>query len=681
MSLNHFLTDSITTEDTMQFTFPEILSFRARETPDDLAYTFLPEGEGGEISLTYASLDRFAKAIAAELIKTCVRGDRALMFFPPGLDFIKALYGCFYAGIVAVPAYPPRKNRSLERIRVLVEDAGCNVVLSTASIALPASMSFAGIDVLRQLPWISVDEIQEAEDNAEVAFPDPGEIALLQYTSGSTGAPKGVMVTHRNFMRNADIFRQSFGLNRQTISAIWLPYFHDLGLVDGVLIPMFVGYRQLIMSPVAFLQQPLRWLKLITRYKVTHTGGPNFAFDHCVDGISEAERADLDLSSLHTFYCGAEPIRKATFDRFIDTFYANGIRHHMLYPAYGMAEATLLITAPLHGLGPVSLCLSASELEQNRVVKTSDEAADARWLIGVGQPWLDTEVCIVNPDTLAACAHDEVGEIWVRGSIVTLGYWNKPELTAEMFDAQIKNQPGKSWFRTGDLGFIHEDEAYITGRLKDLIIIHGRNYYPQDIEFTVTDSHPDLKANACAAFSVDVAGKEQLVIAAEVKRTLLRTINTDEVCKAIRQQVNEEFELAVHAIVLLRTASLPKTSSGKIQRKATKKAYLENSLSVVGQWTIPTLKESINRLQPQEPQAIEVWLTSWLHRVTGISVDAVDLGRPISVYGLNSLQAIQLQQDVLETYGINIPPPMMFNHPSLRELCIRAKEMMESIEQ
>lgn len=676
MALNHFLNDSITAEDTYLHTFPEILSFRAKETPDEVAYTFLPEGEGVEVSLTYASLDRYAHAIAMRLKEIASHGERALMFFPPGLEFIKALFGCFYAGIIAVPAYPPRKNRSLERIKVLVEDAGCTLVLSTAAITRPARISFSGMDVLKQLPWINTDEIDEYEGEAGVEFPDPGDVALLQYTSGSTGAPKGVMVTHQNFMRNAEFFRNCFRLSRQSIAITWLPCFHDLGLIDGVLMPMYVGYRLIAIPPVAFLQQPVRWLKAITSYRATHTGGPNFAFDLCVDGIVTTDRAKLDLSSLHSFYSGSEPVRKATFDRFTENFQPYGFRHQMLLPAYGMAETTLIITGPECGRGPVSLCLSASALEQNRVVPAPPEGVDARYLIGVGHPWLDTEIMIVHPETSQPCERDEVGEIWVHGSIVTKGYWNKPELTVEMFQAQIAGQPGKNWFRTGDLGFIHQGEAYITGRLKDLIIIHGKNYYPQDIEFVVTESHPDLKANACAAFSIEADEEEKLVITAEVKRTVLRRINVDAICEAIRRQVNEEFELSVHAIQLLRTASLPKTSSGKIQRKACKKGYLEKNLAVVGEWTMPTPDVTTDQSGIADPASIETWLVNWLHRNLGIPDADIDLSKPITVYGLNSLKAIQLQQDVLDSYDINIPPHMMYNQQSLKELCRHAMEML-----
>ncbi|MCB5294959.1 MAG: AMP-binding protein [Candidatus Cloacimonetes bacterium] len=676
MALNHFLNDSITTEDTYLHTLPEILSHRAKETPDEVAYTFLPEGEAAEISITYASLDRAAIALAAQLRLIADRGERALMFFPPGLEFIKALFGCFYAGIIAVPAYPPRKNRSLERIKVLVEDAGCTLVLSTAAITHSARISFAGMDALKQLPWINVDEVHETETGANLELPAPQDVALLQYTSGSTGAPKGVMVTHQNFMRNAESWKNCFRLTRQSIAVTWLPCFHDLGLNDGILVPMYVGYRLIVMPPVAFLQQPVRWLKAITIYSATHTGGPNFAFDHCVDGITAADRAGLDLSSLHSFYCGSEPVRKATFDRFTETFQPYGFRSHMLQTAYGMAESTLVITTPDRGRGPLSLCLSASALEQNQVVAAHPEDADARYLVGIGHPWIDTEVQIVHPETTLPCEDDEVGEIWVHGSIVTRGYWKKPELNAEMFEAQIKNQPGKNWLRTGDLGFIHQGEVYITGRLKDLIIIHGKNFYPQDIEFVVTESHPDLKANACAAFSIEVDEEEKLVITAEVKRTVLRRINVDSICEAIRRQVNEEFELSVHAIQLLRTASLPKTSSGKIQRKASKKGYLEKNLAVVGEWTMPTPDLALDQPGMADPASIETWLVNWLHRNLGIPAADVDLSKPITVYGLNSLKAIQLQQDVLDSYDINIPPHMMYNQQSLKELCKHAMEML-----
>jgi acyl-CoA synthetase (AMP-forming)/AMP-acid ligase II/acyl carrier protein len=573
--------------------------------------------------------------------------------------------------------YAPRKNRSLERIKTLVVDSGATIVLCNADIFQTFERSFSDLEELDGLSWVLVEncitDVSSHWINPEP--PQPTDVALLQYTSGSTGKPKGVMVTHRNILRNAMFIRSSFSLSRKSVSVTWLPSFHDMGLIDGVIDPVFNGYPGVIIPPVSFIQKPLRWLKAISKYKGTHGGAPNFAFDHCVDGISEAEREGLDLSSLCTLYCGAEPIRKSTFARFIDTFSEYGFKTTMLYPCYGMAETTLIISGPPADRGPVYLCISGDALEQNRIKKATDHNLDARYLVGVGFPWLDTDVKIVNPDTFALCKVDEVGEIWVSGSIVTAGYWNKETETEESYAANIDGDLSKKYFRTGDLGFFDQGELYITGRLKDMIILQGRNYYPQDIEFVAEASHPALRLNASAAFSVDVNEDEKLVIVAEVERSAIRNLDVEAVCDAIRQQVAEEFEQEVYAIQLLRTASILKTSSGKIQRKACREGFLQKSLEVVGE-SVRALEESTSGTIATDLTTLQAWLIAWIHIHLKIPFERIDQSKSISVYGLNSMKAVQLQQDVLTKFDVDIPPYIFFDKITVKELCERAFEKM-----
>ncbi len=384
-------------------------------------------------------------------------------------------------------------------------------------------------------------------------------------------------------MRSAEFMRNCFELSRKSVSVTWLPCFHDNGLIDGVIVPVYTGFPSVIIPPVTFIQKPIRWFKAISKYKATHSGGPNFAFELCVESISEEEKKDISLSSLTGFYSGAEPIRKTTLERFVKAFKDSGLKSNILFPSYGMAETTLIITGSAIGRGPIYLGVSGNALEQNRIVPVSDKNPDVKYLTGVGYPWIDTAIRIVNPETFLLCRQDEVGEIWVSGSIVTAGYWNKKEETEKTFSARIKDDPSVSYLRTGDLGFFHEGELYISGRLKDLIIIYGRNYYPQDIEYLAEHSHQALRANASAAFSVDVDEEEKLVILAEVERTSIRDLDVTAVCEAIRQGFPRNLELEVHAIQLLRTASILKTSSGKIQRKACKEGFLAKTLEVVGE--------------------------------------------------------------------------------------------------
>lgn len=682
MGLDNFLTDRITDQDTYTYTLAEILQMRAIETPDETAYIFLRDGEDDEERITYAELDKAAVLISHRLLEMNMKGERALMLFPPGLEFVKALFGCFYAGVIAVPAYPPRKNRSLERIKILVVDSGSRLVISIADISQATERSFSDLEELQTMQWLVTDDLKtDLHPGTRPLPPLPDDIALLQYTSGSTGTPKGVMVTQRNIVRNADFIRQSFSLSRKSVSITWLPNFHDMGLIDGVCDPVYVGYPGILIPPVTFIQRPFRWLKAITKYKGTHSGAPNFAFDHCVDGISEEEKQQLDLSSLRTLYCGAEPIRKSTFDRFLTTFDNHGFKANMLYPCYGMAETTLIISGPPALRGYVSLSVSGSALEQNTIIPLPETEADARFIVGVGFPWIDTKVSIVNPETLLLCKDDEVGEIWVNGSIVTAGYWDKPEITETSYSAQIQNEPGLKYLRTGDLGFFHQGELYITGRLKDMIIIRGSNYYPQDIEFVAEASHTALRANASAAFSVEVNTEEKLVIVVEVERTAIKDLNVEEVCDAIRQQISEEFELEVYGIQLIRTASILKTSSGKIQRKACKEGFLDKSLQVLGE---SILEQSETTNQPSDKKidltTLQAWLMAWLHINLKIPFDKIDASKPISVYGLNSMKAVQLQQDVLDKYGVNMPPYLFFDKSTLKELSEKALELMNETE-
>jgi acyl-CoA synthetase (AMP-forming)/AMP-acid ligase II len=703
MGLENFLNDRITEEDSYQYTLPEILRMRAQHTPAKTAFIFLVDGDDQEEKISYKELHLAALETAQLLADKNAAGERALMLYPPGLEFVKALFGCFYAGVIAVPAYPPRKNRSLERIKTLVTDSGASIVLATEDIYKTFERSFSDVTELKQLNWITTDTpqlptsqiqspnrpiaqspnrpIAQSPNRPIAQSPNPAELALLQYTSGSTGQPKGVMVTHRNIIRNVEFIRQSFSLSQKSVSVTWLPSFHDMGLIDGVIEPVYTGFQGVIIPPVNFLQKPVRWLKAISKYKGTHGGGPNFAFDHCINGISEEEKQGLDLSSMNTLYCGAEPIRKPTFERFIAVFKDYGFHPASLYPCYGMAETTLITSGPAAGRGAVYLSLSGNALEQNRIVPVSDQAQDARYLVGVGYPWLDTTVKIVNPDTFLLCRDDEVGEIWVSGSVVTAGYWNKPEETGKTFSARIKNDTEGSYLRTGDLGFFQQGELYISGRLKDMIIIHGLNYYPQDIEFLAENSHPALRPNACAAFSVEADWEEKLVIVAEVGRSAIRDLDVEAVCDTIRQKIAEEMELAVYAIRLLRTASILKTSSGKIQRKACKEGFLNNTLESVGESILEeSPQDQVNEVDMTDLVTLQAWIMAWIHMKLKISLERIDPSKPITAYGLTSMKAVQLQQDFLNKYGVNFPPYLFFERISLKELAERAFKLIKEEE-
>ena len=681
MGLLNFLNDRITDEDTFQFTLPEILQTRAEHTPDETAYIFLRDGEDDEERITYRELDDTARTIAQRLIESNLKGERALMLFPPGLEFVKALFGCFYAGVIAVPAYPPRKNRSLDRIKTLVTDSGAVIILSNTDIYQLSERSFSDVKELKKLNWIIPDSLTTLSPYHLTTLPpyhlttlpQPSDLALLQYTSGSTGQPKGVMVTHRNIMRNLEFLRQAFELNSETKSVHWLPVFHDMGLVFGVLEPLFSGYTGIIMPPVSFIQKPIRWLKAIAKYGAVLGGAPNFAYDLCVSETTEEDCSGLDLTKLRTLYNGAEPVRLQSLERFTAKFLPYGFQPENFYPTYGMAESTLILTGG-SVTGKLSyLCVDKKALENNRIEIIDENNENASIHVSLGKPWIDTIIKIVNPETFENCNELEVGEIWVSGSIVAKGYWEKPKETKETFKAFIKDTNEGPFLRTGDLGFYHNSELFVTGRLKDLIIIHGRNYYPQDIELITENAHPAVRPTCSAAFSVDVDNEEKLVITAEIERTSLRDLDAEAVCDAIRQKIAEEMELTVYAIQLLRTASIFKTSSGKIQRKACKEGFLKKSLEVVG--------ESISELLPDNGGpgdttaylvTIQAWLIAWIHTQLKIPMERIDMAKPITAFGLSSMKAVRLQQDFLTKYGVNFPPYLFFEKISIGQLCERA---------
>lgn len=677
MALDAFLSGKIREEDTYEHTLTDILKLRAHAMPDKMAYTYLLDGESNEFIITYRDLDKKAATIAASLYKQGMRGERALMLYPPGPEFIFALFGCFYAGVIAVPAYPPRKNRSLWRIKAIVNDSRAKVVMTTAAIFEAVQRNFSDDEDLKGMRWFISDDT--THKSTEMTGGDdimPSMLALLQYTSGSTGHPKGVMVTHRNLMRNSEFLRQCFKLTGDSVSVSWLPSFHDMGLIEGVLQPLYTGFPGILLPPVSFLQRPIRWLNAFTKYKGTHGGAPNFAYDFCVDKTTPEERNQVDLTTVHTLYNGAEPVRMETLRRFTEAFRPFGFRPENFYPTYGMAEATLIISGGDADKEPVCLSLLREGIEKNRVIVAGRDDKNAVAQVSVGHPWIDTRAVIVDPDTRERAAGGTIGEIWLAGSSIAQGYWNRPSETQDTFKAFIAGSGEGPFLRTGDLGFFNNSELFISGRLKDLIIIQGRNYYPQDLEYTVESCHPAIRPNCSAAFAVDMNDKEIVVIVAEVGRTFLRDLNSQEVFDAIRQAVAEEFELEVTAIQLLRTASIPKTSSGKIQRSACRKGFLDKTPDVIAESFLtssevrPLIDDNLTGLSLMD------WMTSWMSSKLRIDKKTIDVTRPITAYGLNSMKAVELQRDFLVNFGIDFPPYLFFEKISIQKLTEKAEKLI-----
>ena len=584
-------------------TFVNLLCYRAQCQPDKQAYIFLQNGETELKCLTYKELDRQARAIATSLQSLIAKGERALLLYPPGLEFITAFFGCLYAGVVAVPAYPPRRNQNMSRLQALVIEAQAKVALTTESLLRNIESRFAHNPEFPDLHWLTTDNIADERGRFWL---DPevnsNTLALLQYTSGSTGTPKGVMITHGNLLHNERMIAQAFAHTEEEnmVGVGWLPLFHDMGLIGNVLQPLYLGTSCFLMSPLDFLQKPFRWLQAISRYKATSSGGPNFAYDLCLRKITPEQRASLDLSSWEVAFTGAEPVRAETLENFAETFKTCGFRREAFYPCYGMAETTLFITGGLKNTFPVIHQVSGTALEQNRIVDSTDEDSYIRKIVSCGQTLLDMKAVIADPESLTRCEGDRIGEIWVSGSSVAQGYWNRPLETKQTFHAYLADTKEGPFLRTGDLGFIKDRELFVTGRLKDVIIIRGQNYYPQDIEKTGEKIHPALRPGCSAAFAVEVKGSERLVIVQEVERSYLRKLNMNEIVDSFHEAVTAEYGLQVYAIVLVKPGSIPKTSSGKIQRHACRAKFLNGSLKVVEDWSEnPQFKSEFRHLKAE----------------------------------------------------------------------------------
>jgi 8-amino-7-oxononanoate synthase len=561
----------------------DLLRHRARCQSEDIGFTYLVDGEHTQIHLTYQELDRQARAIGAWLETHGLTGERALLLYPSGLEFIAAFFGCLYGGVIAVPVYPPRRNRSLMRIQAIADDADAKVALTTDAVLRRVMPLIDETPHLKQLTWLATCQVPEGMEN-HWKMPDVhgDTLAFLQYTSGSTGVPKGVVLNHANLIHNSALIAHAFEHTRSGSGVFWLPSYHDMGLIGGILQPLYVGRPNILLSAMTFLQKPYRWLAAITRYHGTTSGGPNFAYDLCVRKITPEQRKTLDLSSWKVAFNGAEPVRAETIDAFCDAFEPCGFRREAFYPCFGLAEATLIVSGGYVQVPPVICHFDAAALSRNHLVETVANAANTRSLVGCGQNLPDQSIVIADPETHTGCPPGCIGEIWVRGPSVAQGYWQRPELSESTFHARLQDTAEGPFLRTGDLGFLRDGELFVTGRCKDLIILRGVNYYPQDIERTVCHSHPRLRPDAGAAFTVEKGNRQRLVIVQEVERR--KQGDLDAIFHAIRKAVAVEYELAPDTIVLIKAGSIQKTSSNKIQRYACREAYLAGTLAVVGQW-------------------------------------------------------------------------------------------------
>nr|AYM54128.1 amino acid adenylation domain protein [Chondromyces catenulatus] len=653
----------------------------AVSSPELALFTFA-DGDNGDADqvLTARALDRCARSLAARLQARLAPGDRVLLTAPPGREFVVGFFGCLYAGLTVAPTFPPdpsRLQRTLPRFRSILAHAGPAAVLSTAlGCAASTALAEYAPEALN-VPWFAIDDENAGREadwvRADVALES---IAMLQYTSGSTSAPRAVALSHANLWHNAAATAEAFGLGPESRSVFWVPPYHDMGLIGGIVQTAYGGYPALLMSPLTFLQRPLRWLLAVTRFRATVSGGPNFAFDLCVRKSTPAERELLDVSTWRVAFCGAEPVRAETIERFVETFAPCGFRREAFVPCYGLAESTLMVSTSSQVEGPVTRVARTDALERGRVeVVAPAEASSARTnvLVSVGAPTRGLDVAIVDPLARTRCAPGQVGEVWVAGGSVAQGYWNDEAQTAATFGAALVGEGEARYLRTGDLAVIVDGRLFITGRAKDLIIVDGRNVYPQDIEHTAERAHTAVRPGCSVAFSVPGASGERVVVVCELERREAAARGVVEhVLAAIRRAITLQHDVVPAALFLVKAGTIPKTSSGKVQRRATREAFLTNALELIASWSSDgpgrDARAPVAAASREARAEFERWLAERLGQLAGVEAAAIDLTRPFVDHGIGSAQAIGLSGEIAERVGRALPPTLLWDHPSPAEL-------------
>jgi len=636
------------------------LRAHAAERPGDAAFVGLSDDSSRHTTLTYAELDDRARAIAACLQDMRLAGERVVLAYPPGLEFIAAFFGVLYAGCVAVPTYPPRR-RTLDRFDAIASNAGARLALSTASSIAQFKAMTGRVAAIR---WLATDELASADADHWIEHdPSHDSLAMIQYTSGSTSQPKGVMLSHANLVENTRGIRKSFAIQSDSVCVFWLPTYHDMGLIGGILTPVLSGITNTIMAPAKFLQNPFLWLDAISKSRATISGGPNFAYDLCVRRIGAEQRATLDLSSWSLAFSGSEAVQPETIARFAEAFAPCGFNPESFYPCYGLAEATLMVTGPRSGAGAAVRAFRDDALAQNRVEPLPDNAPNARRLVGCGAPVSSVVVAIIDAETLAPVAPDRIGEIWVAGESVGQGYWGDPEGTAATFHARRSDTGERPFLRTGDLGFVHDSQLYVTGRVDDLIIVRGLNHHPQDIEATARACHPLLEAGLGAAFAIDDDRTQRLVLVHEVQRD--GGTDLSPVLDAVRAAVLDQHGLALDTVVLIRCGTIAKTSSGKVQRHASRAAYIAGQLKPLAQRHRQPMPTS--PVPPAQSAALAAVCQHAL-AMSGAVLADVTPETSIDALGLDSLQRVELVAALDQSFGRHLPDTVYSHAKTLGDL-------------
>lgn len=577
-------------------TLPDFLRMRSAKQPEDIAYVFLRDGEEPEETMSYRELDLAARIRAARLTAMGLTGRNAVLLYPSGLEFVRALLGCMYAGVAGAPAQVPTRAETMRRLRRIADDADTRTVLTTAAIREELLERFAGLPEAEGFVFLATDAPPDRPLDFGPPHPVmPGDLALLQYTSGSTGDPKGVMVTHANFMSNVRETDELWPCRPDDRLVSWLPLFHDMGMLFGIVLPLWAGLPSYLMAPSAFIRRPARWLEALSKFRGTHSAAPSFAYDLCVRAAREGSLpAGLDLSAWRIAGNGAEPVRWHTIRAFSETFAGSGFRARAMCPGYGLAENTLKATGSRQEEEPRVLWLSGPALREGRVTPVEEKDEAAMPIVGCGRPNPGTRLRVVDPQTRTLCPPGAVGELWINGPCVAAGYWGRPVASEGTFRARVAGptEDTHAYLRTGDLGFLYEGELFVTGRLKDVIVRQGRNYYPQDIELAAESSAPGLHPNCAAAFAVDDGVVERLVIAVEADGRVLRGVGADALRELVRAAIWARQRLQADDIVVVRRGSLPKTSSGKVRRRTCRNHYLDGRLGQLATVTSPSVQSS-----------------------------------------------------------------------------------------
>ncbi|KZN34203.1 hypothetical protein N480_21610 [Pseudoalteromonas luteoviolacea S2607] len=649
--------------------FIDIIKYYAEVQPEKDVYIFLKDGEVLQQSITYKELDLQARSIAATL-QASGSVDRAMLVYSPGIEFIKAFFGCLYAGVTSIPVYlPSARAESWKRLRGIMNDAEVQAILLDSS-CLESVNKWLLDESDAEKTHVITTELVDTEAAKEWIEPSihADKLAFLQYTSGSTGDPKGVMVSHGNLLHNQALIGTRFCHTQDSVVVGWLPQYHDMGLIGNILHPAYIGSTSILMSPVSFLQKPVRWLQAITKYKATTSGGPNFAFELCAQRITEEDKKELDLSGWDLAFNGAEPIHPDTLENFYQAFKSCGFKKEVFYPCYGLAESTLFVSGVEKGEQPVVKHVDRKELENNNVVIKLQASESTFSLVSCGTTELGVDIQIVNPDTQQSIHDGSVGEIWVSGESIAHGYWRRDELSKTAFYSFLDGKPNR-FLRTGDLGFICDGNLYVSGRLKDLIILRGKNYYPQDIEAKAQEVSAALKPSRGIAFLNDDKGADQasIVLVQEIERTSIRKADFQQLEKDIKQAIFNIFELNIE-VVIVKPGHVPITSSGKVRRSLCKSTYLQNGYQALNAAAVSTntldAKQECEELIPKT--SVEHFAAKWI--TSQFIGQKVDLGRPLLDYGLDSMKAAQLQYDIESELEVVYPMEKLLNTSSLKQL-------------